>query len=86
MCKKSKIRCGGLIYLVCLVLVLSLASSASAELVAYWTFNHDPNDSIGALNWTLENGADYSYWIDRKEGSHTLSLDGIDDWGWQDAV
>ncbi len=79
MCKK-------LIYLVSFVLVLGLASSASAELVAYWTFNHDPNDSIGALNWTLENGADYSYWIDRKEGSHTLSLDGIDDWGWQDAV
>ncbi|HUU18437.1 MAG TPA: LamG-like jellyroll fold domain-containing protein [Sedimentisphaerales bacterium] len=79
MCKK-------LIYLLSFVLVLGLASSASAELVAYWTFNHDPNDSIGDLNWTLENGADYSYWIDRKEGSHTLSLDGIDDYGWQDAV
>ncbi len=75
-----------LIYFVSFIFVLSLASSASAEMVAYWTFNHDPNDSIGDLNWTLENGADFSYWIDRKEGSHTLSLDGIDDHGWQDAV
>jgi len=76
-----------LIYLVCFVFVLGLASSASAELVAYWTFDYDPNDSVGDLNWTLENGASFSYLpFDSKEGSYTLSLDGIDDYGWQDAV
>ena len=76
-----------LIYLVCVVFVLGLASSASAELVAYWTFNDDPNDSIGDLNWTLENGANFCYSpFDSIEGGYSLSLDGIDDWGWQDAV
>ncbi|MFH1883987.1 MAG: LamG domain-containing protein [Planctomycetota bacterium] len=80
MCKK-------LIYLVSFVLVLSLASSASAELVAYWTFNEDPNDSIGDLNWTLEGGADYCYSpFDSKEGSYALSLDGIDDGGFRSGV
>ncbi len=36
MSKKSKIRCGGLIYLVSFVLVLSVAGNASADLVAHW--------------------------------------------------
>ncbi|MCH7558910.1 MAG: hypothetical protein IIB56_15865, partial [Planctomycetes bacterium] len=36
MSKKSKIRCGGLIYLISFVLVMGLISDASAELVAHW--------------------------------------------------
>ncbi len=76
-----------LIYFVSVVFVLGLAGNASAELVAYWTFNGDPNDSVGSLNWTLENGAGFCYSpFDSKENNYSLSLDGIDDYGWQDAV
>jgi len=44
MCKKSKIRCGGLIYLVSDVLVLGLTLTSTANaavpgLVGYWTFD-----------------------------------------------
>jgi len=74
MCKK-------LIYLVCFVLVLGLVSSASADLVAHWKFNNDATDSVGSLNWTLGGGAAYS--TDAKEGSHSLSLDGIGDRAYQ---
>ena len=44
MCRKSKIRCGGLIYLVSFVLVLGLAltsivEAADPSLVGWWTFD-----------------------------------------------
>jgi len=78
MCKK-------LIYLVSFVLVLSLASSASAELVAYWPLDNDANDAIGELNWTLDpNGTSFS--TDSMLGTGALSFDGITGEGRQDAV
>jgi len=46
--------------------------------LAHWKFNNDGTDSIGAADCTLQNGASYS--TDSKEGSHSLSLDGIDDY------
>jgi len=75
--------CRDLIYLVTLVLVSSMVGNASADLVAHWRFNNDATDLIGALHWTLENGAGYS--TDSKEGSHSLRLDGTDDYVSQDA-
>jgi len=77
MCKK-------LIYLISFVLVLSVAGSASAALVAHWKFDNDTTDSLGNLNWTLDGGASYS--TDAKEGSHSLMLDGTDDHVYQPAV
>ena len=64
--------------------LLCLANSSSAELVAHWKFNNDRYNSIGLLNWKLENGASFS--TDSKEGSHSLSLDGTDDCAVQSAV
>ncbi len=52
MCKK-------LIYLVSFVLLLGLASSASASLVAYWQLDNDATDSAGGINGTLMNGAEF---------------------------
>ena len=78
MCKK-------LIYFVSFVFVLSLAGGASADLVALWRFNDDPNDSVGNLDWNLEGGADFCYSIGSKEGGYALSLDGIDDGAFRDA-
>ena len=78
MCKK-------LIYLVSFVLVLGLASSASAELVAYWPLDNDANDAIGDLNWTLDpNGTSFS--TDSMVGTGALRFDGITGEGRQDAV
>jgi len=78
MCKK-------LIYFVSFVLVLSLASSASAELVAYWPLDNDANDAIGELNWTLDpNGTSFS--TNSIVGTGALSFDGITGEGRQDAV
>ena len=64
-----------LIYLVCFVFMLGLASSASAELVAYWPLDDDANDEIGDLNWTLEGGT--SFLTDSKEGSEILKAKGF---------
>jgi hypothetical protein len=77
MCKK-------LICLASFVLMLGLAGSASAALVAHWEFDNSATDSVGTLTWTLENGAGYS--TDSKEGSHSLSLDGTDDHARQSAA
>ncbi len=78
MCKK-------LIYLVSFVLVLGLASSTSAELVAYWPLDNDANDAIGDLNWTLDpNGTSFS--TDSMVGTGALRFDGITGEGRQDAV
>jgi len=74
----------GLTCSVSLFVVLCLVSSSSADLVAHWKFDNDRSDSIGLLNWKLENGARYS--TDSKEGSHSLSLDGTDDRAVQSAV
>ena len=73
-----------LIFLLSFVFVLGLVDSSSADLVAHWKFDNDRSDSVGLLNWKLENGADYS--TDSKEGSHSLKLDGIDDCAVQTAV
>jgi len=70
-----------LIYLVCFVLVLSAADSVSADLAAHWKFNNDATDSVGSLDWTLNGGASYS--TDAQEGSHSLQLDGVDDYASQ---
>ena len=70
-----------LIYLIPFMLVLALVSSASADLGAHWKFNNDATDSVGALNWTLNGGASYS--TDAQEGSHSLQLDGVDDYAGQ---
>ncbi|MBN1804228.1 MAG: LamG domain-containing protein [Sedimentisphaerales bacterium] len=64
--------------------LLCLANSSSAELVAHWKFDNDRNNSIGLLDWKLENGASFS--TDSKEGSHSLSLDGTDDCAVQSAI
>jgi len=71
MCKK-------LIHLVCLIVVLGLAGSTSAALVAHWKFDNDLTDSVGTLTWTTNGGAGFS--TDAKEGSHSLSVDGVDDY------
>jgi len=67
-----------LLLLVLTTSLLGLRGSASAVLVARWTFNNSPNDQVGALNWTLNGGATYS--TDHKEGSHSLQCDGKDDY------
>jgi len=66
------------LYIGIVVSVLGWTSIASADLAARWTFNNNGNDQVGALNWTLNGGASYS--TDRKEGSHSLQLDGVDDY------
>ncbi len=73
-----------LICLLSVVLVLCCANSTLAELVAHWKFNNDATDSVGSLDWTLEGGAGFS--TDSKEGSHSLSLDGTDDYAAQSAA
>jgi len=52
MCKKSKIRCGGLIYLASFVLVLgivltSMASAADPDPIGWWRLDGDASDSSG---------------------------------------
>jgi hypothetical protein len=69
---------------VSLFVVLCLVGSSSADLIAHWKFDNDRSDSIGLLNWKLENGARYS--TDSKQGSHSLSLDGTDDLAVQSAI
>jgi hypothetical protein len=73
-----------LICFVSVLVALVLADCTSAGLVANWKFDNDRADSVGLLNWKLENGAGYS--TDSKEGSHALSLDGTDDCAIQPAV
>jgi len=73
-----------LICFVSLSIAIGLADCTSAGLLANWKFNNDRSDSIGLLNWKLENGAGYS--TDSKEGSGALSLDGMDDCVVQSAV
>ena len=47
------IMCRKLIYLASFVLVLSLVSNASADLVAYWPLNEDAIDIAGNHHGTL---------------------------------
>jgi len=58
MSKKSKIRCGGLIYFVSFVLVLNLvlASAVKADLIGWWRFNDDFLDSSGLGNDGIPKG------------------------------
>jgi len=77
MCKK-------LIYLIPFVFALGLVSSASAALVAHWKLDNNATDSVGALSWTLNGGASFS--TEAREGSHSLRLDGVDDYLSQTAV
>jgi len=69
MCRKSKNRCGGLIYLICFGFLLSLAGNASASPHPYLTWVNNPSDSI-VVNWwnpsvtgnsTVEYGETASY-------------------------
>ncbi len=73
-----------LICLLSVVLVLCCANNTLAGLVAHWKFNNDAADSVGSLDWTLEGGAGYS--TDAREGSHSLSLDGIGGYAAQSGV
>jgi regulation of enolase protein 1 (concanavalin A-like superfamily) len=63
---------------VLMMVFLGLTSTASAALVARWTFDNNPNDQVGGLNWALNGGATYS--TDCREGSHSLQCDGVDDY------
>jgi len=66
MCRKSKIRCGGLIYLVSFILVLGLVGSASAALPQGWQ-SQDIDTTGGSA--------------DESGGTWTVSGDGADIWG-----
>ncbi|MHC4560559.1 MAG: LamG domain-containing protein, partial [Planctomycetota bacterium] len=46
MCRRSKIRYGGLICLACFVLLLSMVGNASAELVGHWTFDDGSGTTV----------------------------------------
>jgi len=85
--KKSMIHCGGqrsgrtaeLICLLSVVLVLSLAANASADLVAHWSLDEGSGstaaDSVGAYNGTLRGGPT---WVKGVLGG-ALMFDGSDD-------
>ncbi len=85
MSKKSKspdatlggIRCGGLIYLVSFVLVLSLVltSAVEADLIGWWRFNDDFLDSSGLGNDGIPKGN--PTFVERYVG-FGLELDGND--------
>jgi len=66
--------CRKLICLASFVVVLGPVASVSADLVAHWKFNDSVADSVGTLNWD-PNAIAYS--TDAKEGSKSLSLDGV---------
>jgi hypothetical protein len=81
MSKKSKIRCGGLIYLVSFVLVLSTAGNASAELVAHWTLDEGSGNTAydisgNGLDGTLQGDPQ---WVVGKIGG-ALEFDGNGDY------
>ncbi len=64
---------------ICLVsLVLAMGQISYGGLVAQWKFNNDLTDSVGTLTWTANGGAGFS--TDAKQGSHSLSTDGVDDY------
>ena len=64
-----------LIYLGSLVLLLSLLSDASADLVANWPLDADAKDIIGSHDGILVGGAQIT---DDPERGRVLSVDGID--------
>ncbi len=66
-----------LLHFIFILVVLFPVAHASADLIAHWKFDNNGNDEIGSLTWTLNNGATFS--TDRKEGSHSLLCDGVDD-------
>ncbi len=67
--------CRGPIYLTSFVLVLSLVSSASPDLVAYWPLNGDAIDVSGNHHGTLVGGASF---VSDTSRSIVLSVDGVD--------
>jgi hypothetical protein len=67
--------CRGPIYLTSFVLVLSLVSSASPDLVAYWPLNGDAIDVAGNHHGTLVGGASF---VNDTSRSIVLSVDGVD--------
>jgi len=67
--------CRGQIYLTSFVLVLSLVSSASADIVAYWPLNGDALDMVGNHHGTLVGGASF---VTDTTRSIVLSVDGVD--------
>jgi len=80
MSKKSKIRCGGLICLISIVLVLGLFSNASAELMGHWRFDEGSGgvafDTSGKGNHGIINGAQSVPGV----GGNALEFDGVDDY------
>ena len=64
-----------LIWLFSFVLILSMASNISAELVGYWPLNGDALDMVGNHHGTLVGGA--SFVVDTTRGM-VLSVDGVD--------
>ncbi len=81
MCKKSKMRCGGLIYLISFVLVPVLAGNASADLVGHWEFDEGSGnvayDTSGNGHDGILNGN--PQWVDgQRRGA--LEFDGDGDY------
>jgi hypothetical protein len=68
--------CRKLTYLISFVLVLGLAGSASAGLVAHWKFDGNLSDSAGSANGTFVGGT--TVYADGKSGK-AISFDGVDD-------
>jgi len=57
----------------------------NGEFIAYWLLDNSGSDISGNNhNLTLFNGATYS--SDKKRGTHSLSLDGVDDYASSDAI
>ncbi len=79
MSKKSKIRYGGLIYLVCFVLVLGIAGNASADLVAHWSFDDGSGTIVKDVSGNGNDGTLQGdpQWVAGKYGA-ALEFDGDD--------
>jgi hypothetical protein len=54
---RRTIMCKKLIFLISFVLVLTMASSSSAEMVGHWRFDGDLNDSFGDAHGTFSGGS-----------------------------
>ena len=66
-----------LLHFIFVLVVLFPVTNVSADLIAHWKFDNNGNDEVGSLTWTMNNGAAFS--TDRKEGTHSLLCDGVDD-------
>jgi len=63
----------------CLAFLLAAMGQISyGALVAQWGFDNVLTDSVGTLTWTANGGASFS--TDAKQGTHSISFDGVDDY------